>query len=124
MAPGLNRRLVDDQPICAPNWRMRGRHPHDDPPDRSRRPTRERVPVPTLGQLRKEHCWFWVFCSKCPHRAPMAVAPLVIRWGADASSDKLRASARCTKCGTKGATLQHPSWVSNTVGCQPFPVGR
>jgi thiol-disulfide isomerase/thioredoxin len=27
-----------------------------------------------------------------------------------ASSDKLRAAARCTSCGSKGATVQHPGW--------------
>jgi hypothetical protein len=35
----------------------------------------------------------------------MALAPLIIRWGGDASSDLLRRSARCTRCGNKGADL-------------------
>jgi hypothetical protein len=29
------------------------------------------------------------------HRAPKAIVPLIIRWGGDASSDVLRACARC-----------------------------
>jgi len=32
----------------------------------------------------------------CPHKAPMALAPLVIRWGPDTSGDMLRQCARCT----------------------------
>jgi hypothetical protein len=52
----------------------------------------------------------------------MAIAPFVIRWGPDASSDMLRRSARCQKCGHKGATLSHPSWIENGVGWLPFPV--
>jgi hypothetical protein len=52
----------------------------------------------------------------------MAIAPLIIRWGSDASSDMLRRSARCSKCDHKGATLMLPSWVSTTVGFAPFPV--
>ena len=38
----------------------------------------------------------------------------MIRWGADASSDKLRQRARCTACGHKGATIQHPGWPATT----------
>jgi hypothetical protein len=37
----------------------------------------------------------------------------------DASSNKLRA---CARCGRKGATLQHPSWGRREIGWSPFPV--
>jgi|GEM_PF-5542814 len=40
---------------------------------------------------------------------PATLAPFIIRWGAEASSDVLRQSAVCRKCGHKGATLVHPS---------------
>jgi hypothetical protein len=68
--------------------------------------------------------WLWVYCAAygCLHHAPMAIAPFVIRWGPEASSDMLRRSARCSKCGAKGATLMLPSWVSTTVGFAPFPT--
>jgi hypothetical protein len=82
-------------------------------------------PAPTLGELQRGSSkWAWVYCESgsCHHRAPMAFAPLVIRWGPDASSDRLRRSARCTKCGHKGASLRHPSWVDMVVGVQPFPT--
>jgi hypothetical protein len=83
------------------------------------------APVPTLGQIHRPPGWVWVICDRyppCLHRAPMALAPLIIRWGADTSSDMLRRCARCQRCGHKGATLQHPGWIENGVGWQPFPV--
>jgi hypothetical protein len=91
-----------------------------------RKPQPERPgPRATLGQLQRGSSpWCWLWCEKCLHHAPIAFAPLVIRWGADASSDKLRRSARCTVCGTKGATLQHPGWAGETIGFEPFPVPK
>jgi|SRR5580692_8317494 hypothetical protein len=62
------------------------------------------------------------YCEKCLHHAPMALVPLIIRWGAEASSDQLRQRARCTKCGHRGATLQHPGWAGTHIGFQPFPM--
>ena len=35
---------------------------------------------------------------------------------------QLRAGARCTNCGEKGATLQHPGWAGNHIGFYPFPT--
>jgi hypothetical protein len=50
--------------------------------------------VPTLGQIHRPPGWLWLHCTRyvplCQHRAPMAIAPFVIRWGPDASSDMLR----------------------------------
>jgi hypothetical protein len=79
-------------------------------------------PRPTLEQLRRGSPWCWVVCEHCLHRTPMAFAPLIIRWGPGASSDMLRRSARCTKCGRKGATLQHPSWAGSHVAFELFPI--
>ena len=50
------------------------------------------------------------------------MAQFVIRFGPNASSDIVRKRARCTVCGHKGASLRYPSWVSRTVGVQPFPM--
>jgi len=61
--------------------------------------------VPTLGQIHRPPGWLWLICDRyppCLHRAPVALAPLIIRWGPDASSDMLRRSARCQVCGHKG----------------------
>jgi len=66
--------------------------------------------VPTLADLQKSTAWIWVWCERCQHHAPIKFAPLIERWGANASSDKLRRCARCTVCGNRGATLQHPGW--------------
>jgi hypothetical protein len=80
------------------------------------------TPRPTLEQLRRGTPWCWVVCEKRLHRTPVAFVPLIIRWGPDASSDILRRAARCTKCGRKGAVLQHPSWAGMYVGFESFPV--
>lgn len=66
---------------------------------------------PTLADLRKHSAWAWVYCDKWSHHAPVTFVPLMIRWGRNASSDMLRRCAKCTVCGHKGATLQHPGWV-------------
>jgi hypothetical protein len=42
----------------------------------------------------------------------------------DTSSDKLQRCARCTVCGTKGATLQQPGWMGEQIGFAPFPVPK
>jgi hypothetical protein len=81
---------------------------------------RSRGPAATLGELHRCSPWVWIYCEKRPHRSPMAFAPVVIRWGPNASSDKLRQAARCTACGHKGAPLQYPSWAGENVGFQPF----
>jgi hypothetical protein len=79
-------------------------------------------PRPTLGDLQRSTPWVWVYCNKCPHHAPLACAVPVIRWGAGESSDKLRRCARCTVCGHKGATIQHPGWGGEHIGFMPFPA--
>jgi hypothetical protein len=79
--------------------------------------------IPTLEQPRRGTPWCWVVCEGCLHRKPVAFVPLIIRSDPDASSDVLRRSARCTKCGRKGAVLQHPNWAGMRIGFEPFPIG-
>ena len=76
----------------------------------------------TLGDLHRATPWLWLNCERCQHHAPLACAVAVIRWGRDASSDVLRERARCTRCGNKGATIQHPGWGGADIGFLPFPV--
>jgi hypothetical protein len=71
-----------------------------------------------------EQCHGWLNCERCQHHAPLACAVVVIRWGADTSSDKLRRCGRCTTCGHKGATIQRPSWGGADVGFLPFPAQK
>jgi hypothetical protein len=78
-------------------------------------------PRPTRGELQREYSWAWLWCERCQHRAPFAFAAAVIRWGPGASSDRLRERVRCTGCGSKGATIQHPSWGGTGIGFLPFP---
>ena len=83
--------------------------------------------VPTLGQIQRPPGWVWLICDRyppCLHRKAVALAPFIIRWGPDASSDMLRRCARCQKCGHRGATLQVPAWTSYGVDDrESFPVG-
>jgi hypothetical protein len=65
-----------------------------------------------------------VYCERCLHHSPVAFVPLMIRWGTDASSDKLGRCAPCTECGQKGATLQHFGCVDAQIGFQPFPADK
>jgi DNA-directed RNA polymerase subunit RPC12/RpoP len=96
----------------ATRWRARRRPSWATPPG----------PIPTLGALQKSSAWWWVYCDRCQRRVATALAPYVIRWGDDTSSDKLRRSARCVKCGHKGAMLQHPGWTGSQTGFESFPV--
>jgi hypothetical protein len=91
-------------------------------PARSRVGRMQPDPIPTLGDLQRTTPWVWLWCERCQHHAPLACAVAVIRWGANVSSDRLRQRARCTSCGKKGATIQHPGWGGNDVGFMPFPV--
>lgn len=92
---------------------------------RHQTPREQPGPIPTLGELQQGNGgkWVWVYCASidCHHSAPMALAPLIIRWGPGASSDKLRRCARCTRCGYRGATLSTPSWIHTDGSCAPFP---
>jgi Transposase len=64
-----------------------------------------------------------VICVETRHmRAVLKAQINKIRWGVDASSDRLRQRARCSSCGNNGATIQHPGWGGNDVGFLPFPV--
>jgi hypothetical protein len=97
--------VLEDSAGLLPNFRMR-----------------DFGPRPTLGDLQRTTPWVWLWCERCQHHAPLACAVAVIRWGPDTSSDKLRAGARCTSCGSKGATVQHPGWAGNHIGFSPFPT--
>jgi hypothetical protein len=79
-------------------------------------------PAPTLDQLRRHSPWCWVVCETCMHRKPVAFTPWIIRWGPEASSNLLRQSARCGRCGGKGAALQHQSWGGSPIGVRAVPI--
>lgn len=73
-------------------------------------------PPPTLLQIHKSSCWVWLVCNGCFKFTPVTIVPFMIRWGLHASSDRLRQSAVCSRCGTKGAALQAPSWMGSETG--------
>jgi hypothetical protein len=69
-------------------------------------------PEPTLANHRRYWAWFWIYCAEgggCHHSAPMAVAPLIIRLGADAPFSKVRRLFRCTRCGGRKVVTMVPS---------------
>lgn len=78
----------------------------------------------TMGDLiRNDPRWLWLHCenTECGHKRAIAVVPFVIRWGANAPSERLRRSMRCIKCGQRGAQTYAPAWVDANVRWQPFP---
>lgn len=99
-------------------------------PIEARAPKRQIDPLPrppTLGELASmPPRWIWLSCNNinCSHKVATAIVPFVIRWGPDAPGDLVRRLARCRKCGHKGATTHHPSWISSSVGCEPFPTDK
>ena len=115
------------------------RDPHDDPPRRpyhgrpagpiitlgiSARDWRRKPPLRLTISEKPDVCWWWVNCGnfKCAHRAAIAIAPYIIRWGPDAWPHMLRRYGRCSKCGRVGLSFTHPSWGGTDVGWAPFPV--
>ena len=101
----------------------RGNQPREDlPPLRRIRPPPE--PPATLESMQRNPKWIWLYCRACPHKAPTAIAPFVIRWGPNTPAAMLRRSARCSRCGAKGAGTMHPSWGDTNIGWHPFPVPR
>ena len=79
----------------------------------------------TLANMHRDAPWVWMHCARndCYHHAPIKLDPLIERWGSGVSSNKLRRSALCTKCGHKGASLTLPS-AGAERGWYPFPVSE
>ena len=93
------------------------------PPRRRRAPERDQS-AKTLQAYRNWTPWFWLWCGnpECGRSVPIAVVPLIIRWGPNASIEKLKRAALCAVCGHKGATIGGRSWVDPKIGFQPWPI--
>lgn len=78
-------------------------------------------PPGSLGQIRAEFEWMWIYCTaaSCAHMAAVPLAPLIIRWGADASSDLMRMGFRCSHCGGRRTETQAPTWGGLNAGFSP-----
>lgn len=98
--------------------------PREDVPQRKRTEKAEPGPVATLAQLRASTCWVWLICDGCGRQRPAALAPFLIRWAGDASSDLIRRSARCSTCRKVGARTMHPSYMDAVTGWAPYPAGE
>jgi hypothetical protein len=68
-----------------------GRHVAD-ADQRARIADKER---PTLEKLRGDCPWCWVVCASAAYRKPVAFAPLIIRWGQNASTLGALREVRC-----------------------------
>ncbi len=86
-----------------------------------------RKPPLRLSLRSKLHIhWCWIKCTNqtCRQMAAVAIVPYIIRWGPDGWQEKLRQTARCSKCGKRGIALQHPIWAGSDTGWAPIPVGQ
>src|SRR5690349_19391776 len=88
-------------------------------------PKRERAapgpPLTTLQQLRDGGCWWWLVClnPECGRFRPVAIVPLIIRWGPLEHPDRLRENAKCEVCGHRGAALSMRSYKDAVTGFAP-----
>jgi len=98
---------------------MRERGELDETPRRRNR--QQPGQPPTLAQMAAQVHWWWLVCNHCRHEVAFDLLPLIARWGPDESSDRLRASAKCSKCGHRGARTIMPSWAGADVGWPKFP---
>jgi putative SOS response-associated peptidase YedK len=73
-----------------------------------------------LSKTRDDFLWIYVNCARpgCGHFAAVPLTPLIVRWGPDATLERLRRAARCTRCGHLGATTQlnNAGWPANLSG--------
>lgn len=80
--------------------------------------------VPTVGQLAaSEPRWVFAYCVRpgCGHSRAIPLVPFIIRWGAGASSNRLRRELICSKCGLKGVQIVTAS-PDGSHGPMPFPA--
>lgn len=79
----------------------------------------------SIGQTRRSYYWVYVYCGRCQRCAIFPLVPLIVRWGPDASLDRLRRAARCMTCGHKGATLSFSNSARPDAPWQPmYESGR
>ncbi|MGD9768229.1 MAG: hypothetical protein AB7U62_11340 [Pseudolabrys sp.] len=81
----------------------------------------------TLAELQKNAPgWLWVHCNGpcCSHKAPVPLAPLIIRWGPTATIEMIQRSFLCDACGVKGAHTTTPSWGNMVTGWRAFPADQ
>lgn len=84
--------------------------------------------IATMGDIQRpapHWCWIYcnnAFCERISRPTAIALAPYVIRWGADASSNMLRRSARCRMCGHKGASLRVKQTDPDRDDYASFPI--
>ena len=79
---------------------------------------------PTRAELRRHQCWVWIHGKLgCLRRAPMTLAPAIIYWGPDASSDLLRERVRCSDPAPQGPRLSVVAVAVEAIVVAAPPVG-
>jgi hypothetical protein len=116
----LGRRRDDDRLECTPEestvrraeFERRLRIARGAPPG----------PVATLGNIRAGSHWMHLYCRNgaCGHSVSLPLAPLIIRWGADAPCSRLRTGFRCTHGGNRETGIQRPSWGDTVTEWAPM----
>lgn len=81
---------------------------------------RKPEPLPaTLGNARRQHLYLVAWCRRCKDMLCLPLAPLMIRWGADAPLEPMAQAFRCSKCGRRDMALTEPSWAGGFQRCLP-----
>lgn len=77
----------------------------------------------TLRSVLKDGGWVILNCDNpaCGRRVASRLPKFIERFGANASTNVVRANAVCTVCGTKGCTMTTPSWAGRDKGWAEFP---
>lgn len=80
--------------------------------------------VPTIVDLLRDAGWVILNCGNefgCGRRIATQFPTFIAKYGADASSDIVRVTAKCSVCGHQGATTTAPSWAGQDKGWAAFP---
>lgn len=77
--------------------------------------------VPTLRELRRSVSWMRLICRNCGKQRPVLLVHLMLAFGVDASSERVRSQVRCQECGHQGVDTYHPSWTDSAAGFEAFP---
>ena len=89
-------------------------------------PRQANVTPPTLEEMRQSAPWLWVWCRNvnCLHRAPMAITPLIIRWGRRVAKQPSLPSVSCF-AGTLETTRRMAQAMSRELdaGHMPYSTG-
>jgi hypothetical protein len=71
--------------------------------------------APSLEQLQRQICWWWMICEKCLRGVPVALGPVDHPMGRECLERQAAPLGALPEMRMEGATLQHPISVVNRV---------